>query len=238
MTHTKFKCWVFVALFFWPLVVLCQEKISAPADFRNNIIKINLLPIPSFANGNNQKWFGVEYERFLRKKISLGTMANAGLFEDYSYIHYNDFFDEYEGYSYTQQDFKTWGFHFIPSFKYYFLITKSKKGQGFYIGGNIDFNYYLRKSSTYASATNEIENDKWSTTRFALGGMLGVQYIAFSRLVIDANVNFFGRLFSINGNQANEEIKPLNASWVSENNNFWLNFNVMVGYAFGGGKRK
>ncbi|HEY9113997.1 MAG TPA: hypothetical protein VIN10_04810, partial [Bacteroidales bacterium] len=145
---------------------------------------------------------------------------------------------EYDGYSYVKQDFRTWGFHFIPYCKYYFLITNSKKGQGVYVGGNIDFNYYLRNSSTYISSSNETEYDKLSTTRFAMGGLLGGQYIAFSRLVIDANVNFFGKLFSINGNQAKEEIQPLNATWVSENNNAWLTFNVMIGYSFGGGKRK
>lgn len=238
MIHAKIKYWAFASFLFWTSVVLCQEKINVPSDFRNNIIKINLLPIPSLINGNNQKWFGMEYERFLNKKISLGAMANFGLFEDYSFIQYNDYFDEYSGYSYIEQDFRTWGFHFIPTFKYYFLITKSKKGQGFYVGGNIDFNYYLRNTSTYASITNENEYDKLSTTRFALGGLLGGQYIAFSRLVIDANMNFFGSLFSINGGEINQEIKPLNATWVSENNNFWLTFNVMIGYSFGGGKRK
>ncbi|HEY9114120.1 MAG TPA: hypothetical protein VIN10_05430, partial [Bacteroidales bacterium] len=98
-----------------------------------------MLPIPSLANGNNQKWFGMEYERFLKKNITLGAMANLGLFEDYSYIQYNDYFNEYDGYSYVKQDFRTWGFHFIPYCKYYFLITNSKKGQGVYVGGNIDF---------------------------------------------------------------------------------------------------
>ena len=68
--------------------------------------------------------------------------------------------------------------------------------------------------------------------------MLGGQYVAFSRLAVDANVNLYGRLFSTSGGETSEEIKPLNATWVSENNTFWLTFNVMVGYAFGGGKRK
>jgi hypothetical protein len=180
----------------------------------------------------------MEYERFLNKNISLGTTVNLGLFEDYTFIQYNDFFNEYNGFSYQEQSFKTWGFHFIPNFRYYFLSTKSKKGQGFYIGANIDINYYLRNSTFYNSSNNENKDFKWSTTRFALGGMIGGQYVLFSRLVIDGNANLFGRLFSASNYPVDEEIKPLNTTWVSEKNSFWLTFNVMIGYAFGGGKRK
>ena len=206
--------------------------------FRNNLIKLSLMPALQSINGNNQKWIGIDYERLLNNKMSVTALLDVGLFEDYTYTKYYDFFDEGEGFHYLQQTTKTKGYNFIPSFKYYFLTTKTKKGQGFYAAGNLDMNQYFSQTELYNSKTNSNNYSNSSTTRMAIGLTLGGQYVAFSRLVIDLNISLFTKLFSINNGAEASEIPPLNATWTFNNNNSWSTVNFMLGYAFGGGKKK
>lgn len=211
------------------------ESISG---FRNNLVKLNLLAVTPLFSGHNEKWIGIEYERFINQKMSFTLMSDVGLFEDYTFTKYHDFFDEYGGFAYTQQTTKTIGYHFLPSFRYYFLITKKKKGQGLYAAGQFDFNQYFMNSEFYHSTENTSNYNSSSTTRFGIGASLGGQYVAWSRLVIDLNVSIYAKVFSITNGEDTTETEPLNAQWVSDENNGWVTVNFMLGYAFGGGKKK
>ena len=230
--------YLFIILLLSCLLAEAQNAGSPESNFRNNIIKLNLLPIIPAINGNNQKWIGIEYERFLNQRMSVSAMVDVGLFEDYTFIKYHDFFDENGGFSYTQQKAKTWGYHFIPSFKYYFLITKKKKGQGFYVAGNLDFNQYFKKTEDYQSQYSSYNYTYSSTTRMGAGATLGGQYVVFSRLVVDLNISIFTTLFSINQGEDATTIKPLHAIWTFNNDQSWGTVNLMIGYAFGGGKKE
>lgn len=235
LTHKNFFVVLLVSL---GLLATAQQKDIPGGDFRNNILKINLLPIVPIINGNNQKWIGFEYERFTGQYLSLTLMADAGLFEDYKYIKYHDYFNEDVGFSYTQTDAKTRGFHLISSVRYYFLAAKVKKGQGLYIGGNFDLNYYEKNVEVFSSLSNTTYHGSSSTTRISIGTTIGGQYVAFSRLVIDLNISIFAKLMALNSGSDAEEIKPLHATWIFANNTGWATVNLMIGYAFGGGKRK
>ena len=218
--------------------IKAQDTSNRQSNFRNNIIKINVIPIAESINGHNQKRISIEYERFLKHNLSVGAVVNFGLFEDYTFIKYHDYFDENEGFSYTRKDVVTRGYHFIPSVKFYFWGTKQKKGQGLYISGCLDFNQYFKKSEIYFSQMNSFAYENSSTTRLSTGATLGGQFVAFTRLVIDLNISIYGKLFSVNRGQNNSEIAPLNATWVFNDNKGWSTINLMIGYAFGGGKRK
>lgn len=214
-------------------IVKSQEKI-----FRKNTVKLNLLPVTGLFNGHNQKWVGIEYERFISKRISFAVLLNAGLFEDYTFIKYHDYFDEQNGFSYTKTDITTRGYHAIPSMKYSFLVMKKSPQNGFYILGNMDFNQYFGKSHYYYSLTGESGNSEKSTTRLSIGTSLGGRYIFFSRLVVEANIAVYARLFAFVEDKNQEEIEPLHATWKFKENKGWATINVMIGYAFGGGKQK
>ena len=231
----------YILLLFFQLTLATatsQETSKLQSSFRSNIIKLNVIPIVQAINGHNQKWIGIEYERFLSHKLSVGVLVNFGLFEDYTFIKYHNYFDENEGFSYTRKDVVTRGYHSIPSVKYYFLKTEKKKGQGFYVAGSIDFNQYFKKSEIYFSRSNSFEYENSSTTRMSAGATLGGQFVAFTRLVIDFNISIYGKLFSFNRGQNNSEIAPLHATWVFNDNNAWSTVNLMIAYAFGGGKIK
>jgi hypothetical protein len=207
-------------------------------NFRNNLLKLNLVAVAPLFSGHNEKWIGIEYERFINQKMSFALMSDVGLFEDYTFTKYHDFFDEYGGFAYTRQTTKTIGYHFLPSFRYYYLMTKKKKGQGLYVAGLLDFNQYFRKSEFYHSADKTSDYTSSSTTRLGIGASAGGQYIAWSRLVIDLNVSIFAKVFSTINGQDTSEAEPMNAQWSSSENNGWVVVNFMIGYAFGGGKRK
>jgi len=77
-------------------VQLVAQTTAIPENnFRNNIIKINIIPIAEAISGHNQKWTGIEYERFINPGLSIGAIVNFGLFEDYSFTKYHDYFDEH-----------------------------------------------------------------------------------------------------------------------------------------------
>lgn len=214
--------------------LIAQEKPNNDSAFHKNMIKINLIPIASSINGHNQKRIGIEYERFLNQKLSLYCPLDFGLYNDYTFIKYYDFFDEEEGFAYRQQEVSTLGYHIMPSIKYYFYNSRKKYGQGFYIAGNIDFNQYFTDDDVFYSLSGTYNHEDYSTTRLAIGCTLGGQFIAFSRLVIDLNISIFTTLISSNQGM---ETKPLHASWVFNNNNSWSTVNFSLGYAFGGGKK-
>jgi len=233
-----FRYLIIVLLLIITHLANAQRIIPPGENFRNNIVKINILPLGPMINGNNQKWLGLEYERFIDQQLSLSIVADAGLFEDYTYIKYHDYFDEHDGFSYTQLQSQTWGYHLKPSIKYYFLTTKSKKGQGLYLGGMLDFNQYFNRTEIYEYASHSTTQFNKSTTRFCAGTILGAQYIAFSRITIDLNISLVACLFTVNSGDDSEQIDPLNAIWVFNGNSGWSTVNFMIGYAFGGGKRK
>lgn len=212
-----------------------QEKYKDDSVLYKNLIKINLIPFTNSISGHNQKRIGIEYEHLLNPNLSLYCPLDFGLYADYTFIKYADFFDEEEGFSYRQQDVSTWGYHILPSIKYYFLISKKKVGQGFYAAGNLDFNQYFTESDLYYSLNDTYKNENYSTTRLAIGCTLGGQFIAFSRLVIDLNISIFTSLFS---SGAGEETKPLQTSWIFNNNKAWSTVSFSLGYAFGKGKKK
>ncbi len=218
--------------------VIAQNNDSSDFIIRNNIIKIDLIPVTQAISGHNQIWTGIEYERYLKVKLSVSVLVNFGLFENYTFTKYHDFFDEEEGFGYTRKEVTTKGYHLIPAVKYYFWISKHKRGQGVYFAGNLGFNQYFKKSTTYFSGSDAYEYQNSSTSRVSIGATVGGQFVAFSRLAIDLNISLFGRLYSSNTGQDGSEIKPLDPIWTFNDDKCWSTVSLAIGYAFGGGKKK
>jgi len=217
-------------------VLISQDSI--PDNFRRNILKINVVPVIPALSGQSQQWFGLEYQRFHNKRISFSLILNLGIFEDYTFRKYNDYFNQHEGFSYTQRDVITKGYHLIPSCKYYYLPSNLKQRLGLYVGGHIDFNQYFKNLNLINSESNISEQYQFNTSRMGLGTSTGCQYIAFTRLTIEINLSFFIEVFESSSNNNWGTVPPINAFWISDNNAFWSTVQFMIGYAFGGGKLK
>lgn len=206
-------------------------------SLRNNIIKINLISLPPLFNNLNQKWIGLEYQRILNPKLSVSVLTDFGIFEDYSFTKYHDYFDENGGFSYTRQDVSIPGYHIIPSVNYYFFRFKGKAAQGVYVAGKIDYYHYFMRKEIYHSSTNKSESYNNSTLRFNAGCAIGAQYIAYKRFTFDLNISFFTKIFSKSTSDGLPELYPENSFWRSKDNSSWTTINLMFGYAFGSGKK-
>ncbi len=204
---------------------------------RNNLIKINLISLPPLINNLNQKWIGLEYQRLITRKVSFSITTEFGIFEDYTYIKYHDFFDENEGFSYTRENVQIPGYHIIPSFRYLLIRPLKKADFGIYATANLDYyQYFLKKDIYYSSTDNTISNQN-STYRFNIGVGIGAQYIAFNRFSLDLNIALFTKLISKSTNDEFPELYPKNSFWRSDNNSSWATINLMLGYAFGKHKK-
>jgi hypothetical protein len=215
-----------------------QEKGQLKQNVRNNMVKVDLVPVIPLINGHNQKWVGLEYERLFHKKFSFDVSLDGGLFKDYTFIKYYNFFNEEMGFYHEDQNVTTRGYHFMPSFRFYFLQIKNTRGKGLYLGGILDYSQYFEKSSEYSSLTGITQNSKNTTSRLSLGLALGLQYTAWSRLVVDLNINFIAALFSGNKGDRTSALDPLIATWTYYNKVAWSSINFSMGYQFGKGKRK
>jgi len=235
----------FTTIFLWALcflfIFIATHEIKSQdttSIVRKNIIKINFVPVIPAISGQSQQWIGIEYEWIKNSKLSFAFLSNIGLFEDYSYKKYYDYFNQHQGFSYTQKDIKTKGYHMIPSIRYHFLTSKKKSVQGMYLGGNLDFNQYFKKLSSHNSETDESTTSKLNTTRMGLGISMGAQYLAFSRLSLEVNISFFVEAFEVTSDINQLATPPINAFWKSDTDVFWSTVQIMIGYAFGRGKRE
>ncbi|MEN8224807.1 MAG: hypothetical protein ABFS05_05550, partial [Bacteroidota bacterium] len=125
------------------------------------------------------------------RKISFSLLTNLGIFEDYTFKKYYDYFNQHQGFSYTREDVITRGYHLIPSVKYHIIGLKHKQEAGIFAGGCIDVNQYFKKSSLFDSRTKNTEYSRLNTSRMGLGITLGAQYMAYTRLYLDINISFF-----------------------------------------------
>jgi len=232
---------IFIAVFIlnisFPYGEIYGQADSSKWD-HSNIIKINLISLPPLFNKLNQKWLGLEYQRLLNKKLSLALSSDFGVFEDYTYIKYYDFFDEDHGFSYTQEDIFISGFHIIPSINYYPLNFGGKAGQGLFIAGKIDYYHYKMNKQYYNSLTNQTDHSHNTTDRLNIGVAAGAQYIIIRRISIDLNISFFTKIISYSDSETLTELYPENSFWRSNDNSSWATINLMLGYSFGANKSK
>jgi len=208
-------------------------------SFKKNIIQINLVSLPPLFNNLNQKWIGIEYQRRITRNFSITLMTDFGNFQDYSYTKYHDYFDENQGFSYTREDVLINGYHIIPSIRYVVLQVFKKADVKLYTNINFDYYHYFMKKEVYYSLTDRLDRIRNSTYRFNIGGGIGAQYIAFSRISVDLNISILTKIYSSTSNNTLSELYPENSFWKSSNKATWATINLMLGYAFGNkSKRK
>jgi len=134
---------------------------------------------------------------------------------------------------YVNQVVRVKGFHLSPFYKYnLYKWDKQQDLTGFYIAGGLDYFYYKKSFEKYDSRNNETEIQNYYSAQLAVGGTVGAQLIAFNRVTISISISMFIKTISYTNNKE-KELNSLNSYWVSENNQFWSNYKLMIGYAFG-----
>jgi len=234
--HTKLisRITLTAILSFSVLMMMSQNDTSSIS--RKNFIKINLISLPPLINNLNQKWIGLEYQRIIDERLSFAVTADFGIFQDYTYIKYHDFFDEDQGFSYTREDVRIPGYHIIPSLRYIFIRPFKKADISIYTAVNLDYYQYFMNKSIYQSFTDQTTTYHNSTIRFNIGGSIGAQYIVFNRFSLDLNISLFTKIYSKSTSDELPELYPENSFWKSNNNSTWATINLMLGYKFGSNK--
>ena len=224
---------VLLFVFFSLSTFILSGQIDGIKILRKNIISINLISLPPLITNQNQKWIGIEYSRVVNQRVSFSVTTDIGVFENYTYTKYYDFFDEDQGFSYISENVRIPGYHIIPSMEYVVFQLKKKADLGIYVAAKFDYYHYFLNKDIYYSSTDKSQTIYNTTYRFNIGAGVGMHYIAFKRLVLDLNISLFTKIYSKSSSDKSPELYPENSFWRSSNNSNWATINLMLGYAFG-----
>jgi hypothetical protein len=220
------------------LLVACLCGFSAMAQdnkpkANKNFFAIDVIPLYyDFFDYRKQIRVGVDYSRQFKTHWFAGAAIDCGLFDDYTYTKYFDFFNQGTGYHYIRQDALITGFHFLPSGNYFFWQSKAKPGQGMYCGAIIDLNFYRKKLDIFNSQTLESSSDVIKQFKSGAGISLGGKCYMGNHFFAEIKTSFFGKIFFTTSDDKINAVKSINAQWSSGNNNFWWVSNLKFGYAF------
>ena len=206
-------------------------EIEHQAEFKH-IVKLRLLSTLELIQNYNRQILGFEYEYRYKKRTSWVLDFDFGFFDKYIYYQYFDFFTSQKTLPYTKSVVVTKGVHIIPEYRYYYFSLSNTSNDGFYIGGASDIHFYKKDFSKYDSRTEQTDYDSYKTLEFALGGELGLQLQFKERLAVDFSISGFYALLSWDSDSG-KHIPSKNASWISDNEAFWVNYQLKLGYAFG-----
>jgi len=198
-----------------------------------NSVSIDLIPLYyDFFDYHMQIRIGVDYAFQFKKHWFADAAIDCGLFDDYTFTKYYNFFNQPPGYFSIMHTVKVTGFHFMPSCNYYFWQSKAKSGQGIYGGIILDINYYHSKDGCYNSQSAESITTIVNQFRCGSGLSLGIKYYMGHHFFAEARTSFFARVIFATSDKSVNAIKPLNSQWTNANENLWWISNLKFGYAF------
>ena len=229
-TGIKIFISIFLCLNFCPYVS-AQGNLDTSA-FKNSI-KLDLFPLYyDLFDYRDQIRAAIEYERKINNKSFAALYIDIGVFDDYTFIKYYDFFNQNQGMYSVEQKAIIKGIHIQPSYNYYFFTSKKKQNQGVFAGGIIDFYSYKKNLETYNSQTSEKNNYRYNQSKMGLGLHAGAKHSFTRRFFAEVKTSLYVKVYYHISVQSVNPIKPLNAQWTDSKYNFWWVTNFKIGYAF------
>lgn len=218
------------------VLILCLYSSGTHAIARDSSgyrhkIKLDLVPLYHvFFDVRQQLRIGAEYEHTLSSKDFVTLQLDAGLYDNYTYKKYHDFFDQTGGINSTFQKVQTFGFHLLPSFSHILSNTSKHKKRQVYMGMTVDFNRFFKKSVTTEPASGNTTLS--AQTKLGAGMHLGMRYRIGKRWYVDIKGIFIQRLFCINSQKDMRDIKPCKAVWFNKKMTCWFIPDINICYAF------
>lgn len=222
-----------VALMF---LALCISTFAANAIARDSMIyrhkiKLDIVPLYSvFFDVRQQLRLGAEYEHSLGTRTFATLQLDAGLYDNYTYKKYHDFFSQTGGINNTVQKVQTFGFHLLPTYNYILSNTSKHTRKQFYTGITADFNRFFQKSTILDAGTSNTQLR--AQTKFGAGVSLGMRYRVKKQWYVDFKGIFIRRLFCINSQKDMKDIKPYKAVWFNQAMTSWFIPDINICYAF------
>lgn len=217
------------------LVNFCPRSKAQKQDtvFNKYSFALDLVPFYfDFFDNRVQARTGIDFEMNVTKRTFISFYWDMGLYDDYTFTKYYNFFNQGQGFYAVEQHTKVSGFHFIPGYNFYFWRSKVKQNQGMYAGGIIDLNYYRKLHDKYNSLTGESAFAKKHQFRTGAGVSIGGKYFFGSHFFAEIKTSFLAKIFVVASEQDVPVIRPINAQWADRKNNFWWVTNLNIGYAF------
>lgn len=211
-----------------------QAQHAKDTTIYKNIIKLDLVsPYLDFFDAQKQARAGVEYEYALSEKSSVACLMDMGIYDDYKFVKYYDFFNQGPGMHYTRTIAQINGIHFLPSYNYFLFQMKGKSNSGIFTGGILDFHYYRKKFSIFNSQTEVETSNQYTQTTLGIGPQLGIKYGFRRHIYLEAKTCTFFKLFNSISAKGMNAILPMDAQWSNSNYSFWWVTQFKVCYAFG-----
>jgi hypothetical protein len=222
---------IFTVFAFYVNKIRAQENTST--HLFKNTVKIDLLPYYyDFFDVRKQIRIALENERYLTLRSSVAAYCDAGLFDDYFFIKYYDFFSQGPGFYSVTQKIKIRGVHFQPSYNYYLFLSRTRPNRGIFIGGTFDIQYYRKNIKMDNSLTGENTSFNYFQARLGGGLHAGGKYNFGSHFYAEIKTCLFAKILQKVSMDEMDPLKPLNAQWSDKNYDFWWVSNIKIGYAF------
>jgi hypothetical protein len=224
------------AIIILSLLYACCLNLCAQAkdSIQNkNSFSIDLIPLYyDFFDYHMEIRGGIDYARQFKKHWLADAAIDCGMFDEYTFTKFYNYFNQPPGYYSIMQKVKITGFHLMPSCNYYVWQSKAKPGQGVYCGVILDVNYYHSRDRSYNSQSAESSLKNTNQFRTGAGLSLGVKYYLGHHFFAEARTSFFGKVIYATSDKTINKIKALNSQWTTADGNFWWTSNLKFGYAF------
>jgi hypothetical protein len=219
------------------ILVFCgvQKPVQAmQADsFRRHSVKLDMVPLYSVLfDVRKQVRLGVEYQVQSSGKQFRGIHLDAGLYDDYTFYKYYDLLNQSGGLYYVRQDVKTYGFHALPEWHYWFSRLTPARRLRFLGGITADVNMFEKKIKSYNSRTQERYRQTSRQARLGLGVHLAAALRLSPFLHIELKAVFIAGVIKLNSETEMKSIKPYKAVWFDDKQNFWFIPQINIAYDF------
>jgi hypothetical protein len=218
------------------IVFINQSGVYAQSDslpLHKNAVKIDLVPYYyDFFDIRKQVRGAVELERYLDRKSSVSLFCDIGLYDDYTYRKYYDFFNQNQGLHWTEQRVQIRGFHLQPSYNRYFLKSEKRLLRNIYAGAGFDFQYYWKLLEIDNSLIEKSMKYDYYQLRLGAGLHIGLKYFFGKHFFTEVKTKLYTCVFTHVSQNGMNPIRPLNTQWTDSGYKFWWVSNLIIGYAF------
>lgn len=228
----RFVLQIQLILLLFEIVPLISAAQDAP-EIKKNVVKLDIIPLYyNFFDYRKQRRVGIEYEREIKRASFLGCYLDLGLYDDYSYTKYYDFFNQAQGIHYIKQDVVIKCIHILPSYMESATNDRDKNGFMLKMGCVGDFQCYHKDISIRNSLMNETSHLKYNQYRIGVGPGASLYYPLNGRISLEVRTSFIVEFFVKSTAENVSEIRPLDAQWAEKNYTGWWISNIKIGYAF------
>lgn len=225
-----------IIVFFLSLIFFSShvKAISYSGDsLYRHVLKLDLAAsYYTFFDNKKQLRIGVEYEKKVTAFAFLSCYLDIGMYDNYKFIKYYDFFGQNQDMYFLEQDVMTKGFHIMPGYNYSILKIRKVPRLKFFAGGVLDASFYQKKINYFNSQTLDKSDKKVYQYKTGIGPSLGVHYKLGTHIIAEAKTFLGVKILNIISDKNAHIIKSLNAQWTDTQNHFWWVTNLKIGYAF------